>query len=1148
MNTLRRITRHAAKAVAAGTVLAATALPLIGVTAASAFSANGSFLTLNQVSSVPANPGTSSSAPVFGAGWSGTGTVTVAAGDQSNLNGTGTATFAVTTATNGAASGITFTGGTETTGSVAATISSTTSAVPGWYNLTVTDTAGSVSIPDAFYVDAAPTITSVSPTALTNGAANVTATVTGTGFMAGSTATLTNPSTGVSLGTLSYASPTTLTGVVSASSAGTYLVKVSNPDGGTASSSTVGVTVTGPSITSFSPTAIALPGATTGSTTTVTVNGTGFESGAYIATSGLTGSATASSGTYVSATQMTFVITLPAGYTAVSAVSITVHNPDNSTASYANAIGIGENSPSVTPTITAVTPAMTLPVPGSGQLNITGTGFGLPGSADTVAFQDNAGLPDSGLSCGSVNVISDTQLTCVATTANGVMSGSHSLTVTSGKTSAAFANAITVQGPTITAVSPATVSAGYQGSFTLTGTGFPTSLSGNSVATSGSQATYAEGITLGTAPNASGGTYIGDSVTGTGVASGTTVVSNSGTSATLSAPTTAWLNATTLAATYNVTGATITKGNSTTPTYDTITFAGTTTDGIVDGMTVSDTSTGNNIVTGTTVTAVSVSSGTVTVTLSSDGTTTASTSQSIHFAGSVTASQTASETVTVGSTTGIASGASVSGTNIAASATVSSVDSTNSTVTLSANAVTAPIAAGTTLTFGSTPTATVYGYNASGGAMNGGVGVSATLTLSTATSATVTVGSTGAIQSVGGMYVIVLALPTGNVDVAVSELGTLGISNVSYSSSTVGGVGAGATNQTVYISGFGFLPGATVTFAPATGITATVTSVTPTLITASVSVPSGTTAGPQYFTVTNTIGTTLNSQFAAGSPHLTVDSAPTINVNGVVPASVVAGAAATTVTISGGGFVNGATVTSSSPLLTITAVEFVSANTLTFSAAGPAINGTANVNVTLTVTNPDGGVATSGFSINPQPTVTGTYYVAPSSTNLEVFVNGTGFATSGMTVKSSSSDFTVTLASVNSTGTQAVLLVTTDAAATQGTSSTVTFTNPDGSTVSFPLNGGAAPKPVVKVAPKAIRMSGPVWTGKRTVVNIIGVGFYGQPQITSNMGGTRVGVMRDNGKVLVIVVTVAKNVHVGVHTFTLRFANGQMTSVRYNQR
>jgi hypothetical protein len=390
----------------------------------------------------------------------------------------------------------------------------------------------------------------------------------------------------------------------------------------------------------------------------------------------------------------------------------------------------------------------------------------------------------------------------------------------------------------------------------------------------------------------------------------------------------------------------------------------------------------------------------------------------------------------------------------------------------------------------------------------------------------------------GGMYVLTVSFGTGTVNAAVPEVVPPTITGIAYASSSITSVGAGATNQTVYVEGSGFLSGATVSFPSTSGLSATVSSVTPNVITLLVSATSTATSAP--VTVTNTTGG------AATSPNVVVTAAPVIS--SVVPDSVVAGAAATTVTISGSGFVAGATVTSSTPLLTIGAVTVVSGSEITFTASGPAINGTANVGVTLSVTNPNGGVGTYAFSINPQPTVTGTYYVAPSSTNTEVFVNGTGFATSGMTVKSSSADFTVALAGVNSTGTQAVLLVTTDAAATQGTSSTVTFTNPDGSTVSFPLNGGTAPKPVVKVAPRAIRMSAAVWTGKRTVVDIIGVGFYGQPQITSNMGGTHVGVMRDNGKVLVIVVTVAKNVHVGVHTFTLRFAQGQMTTVRYNQR
>ena len=1149
MNTLRRITRHAAKALAAGTVVAAAALPLIGATAAQAFSANGSYLTLTQnASSVPANPGSSSSAPVFGAGWSGSGTVNLTSADQSTLNGSGTASFTVTTTANAAATGITFTGGAETTATVAATISSSATAAAGWYNLTVTDSGGSISIPNAFYVDAAPTITSVSPTALTNGATNVAATVTGTGFIAGTTATLTDPSTNVSIGTLNYASPTTLTGFLSASSAGTYLVNVSSPDGGAASSSTVGVTVTGPSITSFSPTAIAY--SSTAPTTTVTVNGTGFAAGAYVTVTGLPGTASYSSGTFVSATQMTFTITL--ADTSTGSASIVVHNVDNSTASYANAIGINQNSTSVTPTITAVTPAMTLPVPGSGQLNITGTGFGLPGSSDTVHFQDNAGLADGGLTCGTVNVISDTQLTCVAATANGVMSGAHSVTVTSGKTSAAFANAITVAGPTISAVSPSTVSAGYQGDFTVTGTGFPTSAT-NSVVTGGNQTAAAEAVTLNAGPSSSGGTYKGDTVAGTGVTSGTTVTANTTTSATLSKPTTAWLSATPLTFTYNVASATIVLGSST--VADKITFAGTSTDGVVVGMAVTDNTTANNIAASTTVASVAYATNVVTVTLSSMGTAVAASADSITFTDATnTGTQTASAAVIVGSTTGIVSGATVTGTNVGASSTntVFTVTASTSTVTLTAS-TSAPIVAGTPLTFSSTPTATVYGYDAAGNILNGGTGVTGSVTYSTTTSLTVTVPSTSAIQSVGGMYVIVLALPTGNVDVAVSELGTLTITGISYSSSTVTGVGQGATGQTVYIAGTGFLPGATVTFGSTSGITATVTSVTPTLITASVSVSSATpvtTSAVKYpFTVTNTVGTTLNSANASTPVYLTVDAAPT--VSSAVPASVVAGAAATTITLTGTGFVSGATVTSSSSLLTITAVTYVSPTSLTFSASGPAINGTVNVGLALTVTNPDGGLATTSFSINPQPTVTGVYYVPTFSTNYEIDVTGTGFSpgpNSTMTVTSSNTDYSVQLAQVNTAGTVATLLVTTTSSATSGTSSNVTFTNPDGSTVTFKLNGGPAPTPTPAKTFTLKRVVGVAVAGRTRIMRIYGTGFYGRPTVRSNAGGTRAIVIHDNGKMLTLRVTVRANVRKGTHVFTIILKNGQRNHINYLQR
>ncbi len=85
-------------------------------------------------------------------------------------------------------------------------------------------------------------------------------------------------------------------------------------------------------------------------------------------------------------------------------------------------------------------------------------------------------------------------------------------------------------------------------------------------------------------------------------------------------------------------------------------------------------------------------------------------------------------------------------------------------------------------------------------------------------------------------------------------------------------------------------------------------------------------------------------------------------------------------------------------------------------------------------------------------------------------------------------------------------------------------------------------------SPHAIRVTSAVWTGRMVQTTIIGTGFYGQPKVLSNIGTTRIGVSSDNGKVLVIRVTVAKTAPRGIHTLTLIFAHGDRTSVLYNQR
>jgi hypothetical protein len=130
--------------------------------------------------------------------------------------------------------------------------------------------------------------------------------------------------------------------------------------------------------------------------------------------------------------------------------------------------------------------------------------------------------------------------------------------------------------------------------------------------------------------------------------------------------------------------------------------------------------------------------------------------------------------------------------------------------------------------------------------------------------------------------------------------------------------------------------------------------------------------------------------------------------------------------------------------------------------------------------------------------------------------------------------------SVNGTTLSATRVGTCTVTVTKSADSTYFSAHSEATTVSIAAH---YPK-----SPRAIRMSTAVWTGRTVLTTIIGSGFYGQPHIVSNSFGTRVGVSRDNGRLLTIHVTVAAGTPGGVHTFTLIFANGERTSLRYNQR
>jgi hypothetical protein len=548
MNTSRRIPRIMVKALAAGAVLVAAALPLAMVTEAGA-------ATISSVTFVVSlgNGLTATASPSNTIGSGATGTFTIAgtgfAGDGSNTTVTTTAP-GLTFSGVAEANGTTPDSGTSVTGSFA----STTATTPGDYTITVTDDTGpstSATTATGVIVVAAPTITAVTPaTPLTQSAPPVASvvTITGTGFVANATVTFTNTTDGtvltsgiagntfaagkdtttVATGTgqgsaTEGGAGTTLTATVyptnsitgGTEAAGTYDVTVENPNGGTATDAG-SLTLIPYGITNLSPSA--LPFATTAANTSVTISGAGFEPGALVTLSCTAGTESVASSSVVSATQITAVISVTDTATA-ALCSVTVANPavsaGGNAASFtlAGALGIGEAS-TVAPTITATSAtAATALVAGAPATTVTLTGTGLSQYSSALAFvgtgtttQTNVILSDPQGNTGTAVTFN------VSDAGTGSVAGPYNVVVkNTTAASNAFPAAVLVAGPVITSQTPVGLAVGAPvgTTITLTGTGFTSTTNGVVVSAGGSLAgivsyvnATTENLVLTAAPNA----------------------------------------------------------------------------------------------------------------------------------------------------------------------------------------------------------------------------------------------------------------------------------------------------------------------------------------------------------------------------------------------------------------------------------------------------------------------------------------------------------------------------------------------------------------------------------------------------------------------------------------------------------------------
>jgi hypothetical protein len=279
-------------------------------------------------------------------------------------------------------------------------------------------------------------------------------------------------------------------------------------------------------------------------------------------------------------------------------------------------------------------------------------------------------------------------------------------------------------------------------------------------------------------------------------------------------------------------------------------------------------------------------------------------------------------------------------------------------------------------------------------------------------------------------------------------------------------VTAGAAAFSLTVTGTNYVNGATVSF---NGAAMTTTFVSATQLTATIPASAVATAGTVPVTVTNPSG---GGASAPSTFTITAAAAPP-TIATLQPASVTAGSAAFSLTVSGMNYVSGATVNFNGATVTTT---FVSAAQLT--AAIPALAVATAGTVPVTVTNPSGGgtSAAVNFAItavvsNPVPTLTSIQpaSVTSGSGALTLTAAGTNFIGTSV-VNVNGSPRTTTL--VNATQLTAALTATDVASAG---SDAITVTNPapgGGTTAALTLIVAASNAPAVTFDKTSLSFAG----------------------------------------------------------------------------
>ncbi|MGO8734065.1 MAG: beta strand repeat-containing protein [Terriglobia bacterium] len=391
--------------------------------------------------------------------------VAVGSGAQTlTINGTGFLSTS-TVSYNGASRTPAFVNSTQLTLALA----STDVAAAGTFPVSVTNPApggGTSNVVNFSVGNPVPTITSLSPTSVAVGSGAQTLTINGTGFLSTSTVSYNGSSR-----TPTFVNSTQLTLALASTdvaTAGTYPVTVTNPAPGGGTSSAVNFSVGNPvpTITSLSPTSVAVGSGAQ----TLPIYGTGFLSSSTV-------SYNSSSRTPTSVTSTELTIALSSADVATAGTfPVTVTNPAPGGGT-SNSVNFTVNNPA--PAITSLSPASIVVGSGAQTMTINGSGFV---NTSSVSYNGSSRTP---------TFVNSTELTLALTSADVATVGTFPVTVTNPAPGGGTSNSVnfTVGNPvpTITSLSPSSVTAG-SGAQTLTinGTGF---LSTSTVSYNGSSRT-----------------------------------------------------------------------------------------------------------------------------------------------------------------------------------------------------------------------------------------------------------------------------------------------------------------------------------------------------------------------------------------------------------------------------------------------------------------------------------------------------------------------------------------------------------------------------------------------------------------------------------------------------------------------------------